>query len=646
MRKLPFFGAAVSLLFVTMCVFSFSAFQTLSEDQRLFMMELNQSLLQNSTSQLQTAMKSRLGELENFIPRVFNASPNPARKAEDFFHGLRPQLKEELAAVTFFKRTETGVTMFRQYRNQRLFKRKSLGADTLSTVYQARPIPFRDFYQTKRFMVMNRSIRTAGKKGDVELNLITMLMDGAFIQGAPPDMMVVVDFAPEFIRELFKQSEIAELFLVFSDGRIFCHLDPKTMREYSERPMNHPMVSRLKIGPPIKETLEVKIGNDAYYVSAGETGFESVYAVTQTKKGGVFLVVNTLKDKKTALAAAASGLLLLLVLLIGFLGKRRAVPAEQPAPAPMPLAPRQGAGVAPKKARGASSEPNPEKSERFKDHLKTEHARVQLYYPGADSPSALAGARQSETRFEFYIGEVRPAELPKPLIKDALDIAQGALAEAASKNLGPGDTLTLCNAAIHRSFRGRLFLTLAFGHLDMVTGKLEMATAGHPPPLRFKPVSATGGSSDKGEKRRIEVMLARGERLGTKSEVGYPSVLYQLEPGDRLLAFTQGSVEAKDRQAKPWGTEGIAGAFLAGVEKGGGIARVAGGLEAHVSGGLPRGDWAILWIEWNQRAEAKIAAQATETAIEEVDPATRQETLYSRTTKADKETDSDFNKAA
>lgn len=259
------------------------------------------------------------------------------------------------------------------------------------------------------------------------------------------------------------------------------------------------------------------------------------------------------------------------------------------------------------------------------------------------------------------MGEVRPAELPKPLIRDALDLTRAALDEAAKKNLGPGDTLSHCNAKLHGAFRGRLFLTLAFGRLDMVTGKFEIATAGHPPPLRFKPVNGKSESTDKGverkagtePKQKIEVLLARGERLGTKSEVGYPSVVYQLEPGDRLLAFTQGAVEAKNRKGEPWGTEGIAGAFLSGVQSGDGIASLARGLEAHVGGGLPRGDWAVLWMEWNQRAtrtplvtDAGVETEAGGPVPDPVAHETRQDYLYSRETAAEGETETSLRKAA
>ncbi len=655
MRKIPIFRTVIIALVAGLGVCAFFAFRTLSDDQHLFVMELNHTLLQSTTTRVKSEMKTRLTELETFIPRVFAAAPKNAYKKENFFADLRPQLRDELVAVTFFRLVDnTKIEVFRQYRNQRTLKKRHLGPEALTSVFQTRPVALKEFYENKKLILMNRSIRATGKKGEVEFNLITIVMDGAFIPGAPPGIAVVVDLAPDFLRAILRDTEIADIFLVFADGKMFCHTDPVLMREYSERPLNHPMIARLKSGPPVKEALEMKAGDSYYFVSAAESGFENIYAITQTKKNHFLLIARILMGKGAALGMAALGLLLVLVVIVAKVFKRgpKKASADQDAPAAdRRVAERRAAErrtATPKSA--ASRSPSPEEAPGANEILSSEESRAHLYFPGADSPSALTGVRQTTEHFEFHVGEVRPAELPKNLIRDALDLTKKALAEAAEKKLGPGDTLAHCNAMLHGTFRGRLFLTLAIGHLDLITGKFEIATAGHPPPLRFKPVSGEASSSDKEDKRKIEVLLARGERLGTKAEVGYPSVVYQLEPGDRLLAFTQGSVEAKNRKGEPWGTEGIAGAFLSGVESGGGLPKVAGALEAHVSGGLPRGDWAILWIEWNRR----LAESPQETALladepvarESIPPETRQEYLYTREIAAEAETETILKKAA
>jgi hypothetical protein len=652
MRKSRFFVPVLSIVgAVAFAGFAFYFFETFTADQRTLATELNQHALTHGAARFQEEMETRISEIQVFAARVFEASPNPARK-EDFFAGVRPQLKDEIAAVTFFKRADSRIDVFRQYRNQRIFKKRHIGNEALTSLYQARPIPLNEFYAKKVTLFMNRSLRTAGKKGDVDLNLLTLVMDGSIVSGAPPDTAIAVDLVADFLRPVLRESKVTDLYAVFSDGRIFCHPDPRIMREHAERPLSHPIVARLQGGLSPAESYEMSAGERTVYSAGTPTPYRGIFLVADTPKGGTLLVLRTLSRSKPLAAALGLGALALLIWGASGLRKRKRRLAELAASAPaIPVTvDRRAAPVVPKKSRAAKPDPIPHKVDSVAERVLTAQSHAEIYFPGAESPSALAGARQGGERFEFYVGEVRPAELPRPLILDALEIAKGALTEAAARSLSPGDTLSLCNKKLHAVFRGRLFMTMAFGQLDLVTGRLEVASAGHPPALRLKPVSPDASSTDKEAKRKIEALLARGERLGTKAEIGYPSVMYQLEPGDRVLAFTQGTVEAKNRTAQPWGTEGLAAAFVAAAESGTGMARLASGLEAHVSGGLPRGDRAIIWLEWKERL-AKAAAVESEAAqelerLEPIEAETRQEFLYCRKTDSADQEEAELPKAA
>ncbi len=91
---------------------------------------------------------------------------------------------------------------------------------------------------------------------------------------------------------------------------------------------------------------------------------------------------------------------------------------------------------------------------------------------------------------------------------------------------------TQLNAAMHRSTRGRRFVTLFLGCLELETGELHYVNAGHNPPLLLH----TGGE--------LEALTAGGLMLGAFPRLGFESGRAQLAPGDTLLIYSDGLSEA------------------------------------------------------------------------------------------------------
>ncbi|GLW54535.1 SpoIIE family protein phosphatase [Kitasatospora phosalacinea] len=79
-----------------------------------------------------------------------------------------------------------------------------------------------------------------------------------------------------------------------------------------------------------------------------------------------------------------------------------------------------------------------------------------------------------------------------------------------------------------------LFATCLYVVLDPATGVLRAARAGHPPPVR---IGAAGAA---------ELELPGGPPLGVLPGVRYPPAEARLEPGETLLAYTDGLVEVRD----------------------------------------------------------------------------------------------------
>ncbi len=91
---------------------------------------------------------------------------------------------------------------------------------------------------------------------------------------------------------------------------------------------------------------------------------------------------------------------------------------------------------------------------------------------------------------------------------------------------------TQINVAMHRSTRGRRFVTLFLGCLDPETGELLYVNAGHNHPLLLHADGA------------LETLKAGGPMLGAFPRLGFESGVARLAPGDTLLIYSDGLSEA------------------------------------------------------------------------------------------------------
>jgi len=125
-------------------------------------------------------------------------------------------------------------------------------------------------------------------------------------------------------------------------------------------------------------------------------------------------------------------------------------------------------------------------------------------------------------------------------------VSKDTIKAFAYEGLSPADVLTKTNMVILQATAGHegpvQFLTAFYGTLDVVTGRLEYAAAGHPPPLVRR------GSGE------TFVLSAASPVIGFFEDSEYTSAEVSLDPGDLILLYSDGLTEAR-RGAELFGEE-------------------------------------------------------------------------------------------
>jgi len=137
--------------------------------------------------------------------------------------------------------------------------------------------------------------------------------------------------------------------------------------------------------------------------------------------------------------------------------------------------------------------------------------------------------QQDGDMLNFIIGDVSDKGVPAALfMTKTVTLYTGAL----NDKLSPGDTFSRMNLALSQNNDACMFVTALCGTLNLDTGELIMANAGH-----MHPVQKSQGSSG-------ELIIDGGTALGLMEDVKYTNVIHQLAPQTSLVMYTDGITEA------------------------------------------------------------------------------------------------------
>ena len=148
-----------------------------------------------------------------------------------------------------------------------------------------------------------------------------------------------------------------------------------------------------------------------------------------------------------------------------------------------------------------------------------------------------------DNRLALAVGDASGKGLAAALM---ISNVQSSLRTAASftGNDGPA-VLRAVNRQVHASSLADRYATLFYGVFDGATRTLQYVNAGHNPPMVIR-----------GD-RSIIWLETGGPPVGMFPDSTYEEGAVQLNPGDLVLAYTDGVTEAVNPAGEEWGVEGF-----------------------------------------------------------------------------------------
>lgn len=154
-------------------------------------------------------------------------------------------------------------------------------------------------------------------------------------------------------------------------------------------------------------------------------------------------------------------------------------------------------------------------------------------------------------RLGLVIGDVTDKGVPAALVMAS---TRSVLRASAQRLVDPAKVLARVNDELVKDIPARMFVTCLYGVLDPHTGTFEFANAGHDLPF----VEQDG---------RVIEADARGMPLGMLPASTYANTTVHLDPGSRLLLYSDGIAEAHAPDGEMFGFERT-GQLLVGLPRG------------------------------------------------------------------------------
>ncbi len=148
--------------------------------------------------------------------------------------------------------------------------------------------------------------------------------------------------------------------------------------------------------------------------------------------------------------------------------------------------------------------------------------------------------RMKDGSHAIVIADVMGKGMPASMLMASL---QASLRILAPESTEPADVVARLNHLFNHNIRLTKFVTLFLARYDESSRVLTYCNAGHNPPL----VHRVDGS--------IEALLPTGAAIGLIEQTDFLQGTITLRPGDRMMLYTDGVVEAMDGNEQLFGQE-------------------------------------------------------------------------------------------
>ena len=144
-------------------------------------------------------------------------------------------------------------------------------------------------------------------------------------------------------------------------------------------------------------------------------------------------------------------------------------------------------------------------------------------------------------RVGFAVGDATGKGMPAAFVMSATCALLGGVATASGAS--PGEVLARVNEALLARIPSNMFVTCFYAILEPESGRLVYANAGHNLPCRSRRHDG-----------RVEELRARGMPLGLMPGMRYEEEEAVLVPGESVLLYSDGLIEAHDPKGRMFGT--------------------------------------------------------------------------------------------
>lgn len=149
----------------------------------------------------------------------------------------------------------------------------------------------------------------------------------------------------------------------------------------------------------------------------------------------------------------------------------------------------------------------------------------------------------------FVVGDVSGKGIPAALF---MVKAQTVIKGLAKMNITPSEILYRANNLLSERNPEMFFVTIWIGILDIVTGELSYGIAGHNPPLVHK-----SGNRFEYMESRLDSAGYDNVAAGVFPDMTYATFKGKMNPGDKILLYTDGVTDALNSKGERFGEEGL-----------------------------------------------------------------------------------------